>query len=159
MLKIFPLPCGIFLFFSIFSASSALAQTRKTVGAAEATGAFRNYFSGKARGSFDEIKIQSIGKGKLKVSFDLTYPHRDASGKMTANMGTGQGIAAITGDTAIYSSDEFGKCRITIKFVKPGQIKVTQSGSDSDCGFGFNVTADGTYRKVSGAKPKFENTK
>lgn len=139
------------------SAQDSFAQSRKAVSAAEVTGTFRSYFSGKAKGSYDEIKVASAGKGKLKVSFNLVYPHLDANGEMTANMGSADGEAAIDGDTAVYSSTEFGQCKITIKFVKPGQIKVTQSGNDSDCGFGFNVSATGIYKKVSGAKPKFES--
>lgn len=138
------------------SAGQIFAQKRKAVSAAEVTGTFRSYFgSGKAKGSFDEIKILSAGKGKLKVSFNLVYPYIDGNGEMSANMGTAEGIALIAGDTAVYSSDEFGQCRITIKFVKPGQIKAAQNGSDAECGFGANVSADGIYKKVSGAKPRF----
>jgi hypothetical protein len=71
-------------------------------------------------------------------------------------MGTGGGTAKISGDTAIYENNEFGPCKITIKFVKAGTIKVTQEGSDADCGFGHNVTAEGTYKKISSKKPKFD---
>ena len=39
---------------------------------------------------------------------------------------------------------------------KGGKLLVTQ---ESSCGFGMNVTADGTYRKVSTRKPKFNETK
>lgn len=139
----------------VFTGNS-VAQNRKAVGAAEVNGTFRDYFTGKNKGSYNEIKILALGKGKLKVSFELIYPYQTASGEATANMGSAEGEAMIEGDTAVYSSSEFGECRITIKFVKPGQIKVTQSGTDAQCGFGFNVSADGTYKKTSGAKPKFE---
>ena len=152
-----PVIIGIYSLIFVSAANSFAQQTRQAVSVREVTGTFRDYFSGKAKGSYSEIKISSAGKGKLKVSFDLTYPHLDASGQMSANTGTSGGIAEISGDTAVYSSTEFGQCEITIKFVKPGQIKVTQSGTDSDCGFGFNVTATGTYKKVSGAKPRFES--
>lgn len=148
----------VFLFAVVFFlfAASAFAQNRPSVGAAEVNGTFRSYFSGKYKGSYDEVKIASVGKGKLRVSFELTYPHIDGTGAMSANVGEADGTAIIEGDTAIYSSDEFGQCRITIKFVKPGTIKITQTGADTDCGFGHNVTADGTYKKTSGAKPKFD---
>lgn len=144
------------LFFLAFGAVfQTRAQNRKAVSGAEVTGTFRDYFNGKFKGSHNEIKILALGKGKIKVSFDLLYPHLDAEGKMTANMGAAEGEATISGDTAIYSSDEFGECKITIKFVKPGIIKVRQESTDSECGFGFNVNAEGTYKKTSGAKPKF----
>ena len=141
--------------FSLLLAASnnALAQTRKAVGAAEVNGTYRQCFSGKFKGTCDEIKILALGKGKLKVSFDLVYPHLDAENKPTANVGSADGEATISGDTAIYSNDEYGECKITIKFVKPGQIEVAQDGGS--CGFGFNVSADGTYKKTSSAKPKF----
>ena len=142
--------------FSVFVTVPVLGQTtRKSVSAAEVTGTFRHNFTGKFRGSSSEVKIVSIGKGKLKVAFDLVYPYEIGDGELSANTGTAEGEAAIEGDTAVYSSTEFGPCRITIKFVKLGQIKVTQEGADADCGFGHNVMADGAYRKVSSAKPKF----
>ncbi|MGI8469285.1 MAG: hypothetical protein ACR2N3_12615 [Pyrinomonadaceae bacterium] len=140
------------------SAGNTFAQSRKAVGAPEVTGIFRAYLSG-TKGLYDEIKILSAGRGRLKISFDLVYPFVDGTGQMSANMGTAAGEAAIAGDTAVYSSTEFGQCKITIKFVKPGQIKVMQNGSDVECGFGANVSANGTYKKVSGAKPKFESAK
>ncbi len=53
----------------------------------------------------------ALGKGKVKLAFDLTYPFIDGDGDMSANVGTLEGIADISGDTAIYSSNEFGECR------------------------------------------------
>ena len=140
---------------SFISAAETRAQNRKSVSAAEVNGTFRSFFKGRFKGSSNEIKILALGKGKLRVSFDLLYPYFLGTGELSANLGQGEGEAMIEGDTAVYSSDEFGACKITIKFVKPGIIKVSQEATDADCGFGHNVTADGTYRKVSGAKPKF----
>ena len=131
------------------------AQTRKSVSASEVNGIFRSYFDGKFKGNYNEIKILALGKGKLRVAFELTYPYIDGTGGLMANVGTADGTAIIEGDTAIFSPDENGQCKITIKFLKLGTIKVTQSGVDSECGFGFNVNASGTYKKMSSAKPKF----
>jgi hypothetical protein len=136
-------------------AAVAGQASRKSVSGAEVTGTFHHAFTGKFKGSANEIKILALGKGKLKVSFDLLYPFIDGNGEKSANMGQLEGNAAIVGDTATLTSTEFGPCTITIKFVRPGTIKVTQEGDDSACGFGHNVSADGTYKKVSGAKPKF----
>lgn len=142
--------------FSIFLTISASGQaTRKRVSASEVTGTFRREFTGKFRGLSSEIRIVSIGRGKLRVAFDLIYPYEIGDGELTANTGTADGEARIEGDTAVYSSNEFGPCRITIKFVRPGRINAAQKGSDADCGFGHNVSADGGYKKVSSAKPKF----
>ena len=64
----------------------------------------------------------------------------------TANMGEGSGIATIEGDTATFKPDGAeDECKITMKFTG-GRLVVTQEGI---CGFGHNVTADGTYRRVS----------
>lgn len=129
---------------------------RKSVSAKEVTGTFRMNFTGKFKDFSNEIKISSIGSGKVKVSFELVYPHFDGSGNPSPNMGNAEGIAKISGDTAVYENNEFGSCKITIKFVKVGIIKVTQEDSDADCGFGHNVSASGTYKKISSKKPKFE---
>ena len=135
----------------VASAQSA----RASVSASEVNGTFRMNFTGKFKGSYNEIKILARGGGRLRVAMDLLYPYM-VKGDLLANVGELDGQAVIKGDTAIYASSESGKCTITIKFVRPGTIKVSQEG---DCGFGHNVIADGTYHKVSSAKPKFETAK
>lgn len=139
----------------IFTFQSSAQTSRKSVSAAEVNGTFRDYFTGKFKENSNEIKVLALGKRKLKISFDLVYPFIDGTGEMSANMGEAEGSAEINGDTAVFTSSESGGCKITIKFVKPGSLKVTQNGADSQCGFGFNVSASGNYRKVNGAKPKF----
>ena len=140
----------------IFAFSSVASAQRASVSGAEVTGTFRYNFKGKYKGSSSEVKILALGKGKLKISMNLIYPFTDPSGQLSANVGEAQGTANIDGDTAVFSPDGAEGCKITIKFVKPGQIKITEDGGDSGCGFGHNVTSDGIYTKVSGAKPKFE---
>ena len=152
--SIFLVLCAVV--FTSFAALSAQAQTsRKSVPASEVNGTFQMDFKGKFKGSSNEIKILALGKGRLQIAMDLLYPYI-VRGEMSANMGQLDGEAKIEGDTAVYESTEFGQCRITIKFVQPGTIKVSQEGTDADCGFGHNVMADGTYRRVSSAKPTFE---
>lgn len=140
-------------------AFSTVAQTsRKSVSGAEVTGTFKMSFIGaKYKGLTNDLYIQALGKGKLKIMFDLIYPYTLNNGEVSVNMGSLSGEASIVGDTAIYESDEFGPCKITIKFVRSGQVKVTQDGQSFDCGFGHNVMAAGTYKKTSSAKPKFES--
>lgn len=152
--KLFLLFFTVFLTL-IFSFDSKSQTSRKAVSGAEVTGTFRSYFKGKFKGSSNEIQIIALGKGKLKIRFDLIYPFVDGNGDLNANMGQAEGEAEIVGDRATYTNAEYGDCKITIKFVKSGTITVTQESDSSDCGFGFNVSADGTYKKVSSAKPKF----
>lgn len=135
---------------------AAVQKSRTSVSAAEVNGTFRMNFTGKYKGSFDEIKILALGGGRLRVAMDLLYPYM-YKGDLLANTGELDGEAVIKGDTAIYASSESGKCTITIKFVRPGTIKVSQEGSDAACGFGRNVMADGTYHRVSSKKPTFES--
>lgn len=153
LLSIFPA-----LVLMVFCTADLHAQAaRASVPASEVNGTFRSYFKGKYKGSSNEIKILALGGGKLKVGFDLVYPFTDGTGELSANLGQLTGVAIISGDTAVYSSEEYGTCRITIKFVKPGTIRVDDVGG-SGCGFGHNVTAAGTYTRSSRVKPKFESS-
>ena len=131
------------------------AGQRKSVSGGEATGTFRYSFTGKFRGNYSDIKIQALGKGKLRVGFELTYPYMVGK-EMTANVGTGVVEASIDGDTAVYETSEDGSCKITIKFVRPGTIDVSQEQEGVGCGFGLNVSAAGTYRKISSKRPNFD---
>ena len=142
----------------VFAGDLAAQKSRSRVSPSEVNGTFRSDFSGKFKGVSNELKVYALGGGKLHIAFDLIYPYV-VNGELSANMGYLDGQATIKGDTANYESTEFGACKITIKFVKPGTVKVTQAGTDADCGFGHNVMSVGTYRKVSGRKPKFDTNR
>jgi hypothetical protein len=140
---------GVFIFiFSLFTTIETIAQTRKSVSGAEVTGTFRNI-------SGSEFGILALGRGKLRISFSGVYPYKTANGEATANMGEATGEAEIAGDTATFRPEDTEQCTITIKFLPSGRLKVTQKGTDAECGFGRNVSAAGNYKKVSNAKPKF----
>ncbi len=137
------------------------AQNRKSVSASEVNGTFRYDFTGKFKGSSNEIKILALGKGKLKISFELVYPFLMNDGEIMVNLGYATGIAEIEADQAVYTAEnEYGDepCRILIGFVKPGEIIVTQESSGSDCGFGHNVSSEGRYKKISSKKPTFDDS-
>ena len=120
------------------------ADTDKSVTAAQVNGTW------KTKGG--EFKIWALGKQRLQVEFSGVYEYKTPQGP-TANVGEGSGIATIEGDTAIFKPEGAEEeCRITLKFTG-GKLVVTQTGI---CGFGHNVSAEGTYRKVSSNKPKFE---
>jgi len=100
----------------------------------------------------NEFKIWALGQQKLQIEFSGVWEHDSVAGR-TANTGEGSGIARIEGDTAIFKPDGAeDECKITLKFAG-GKLIVDQTGI---CGFGFNVRADGTYKKISSAKPKFD---
>ena len=137
----------VFVFCSAL-ATEAKSQNRKAVSSAEVTGTFRDISS-------SEFSILALGKGKLRVSFSGVYNYKMTNGEPMANLGEARGEAEIAGDTATFTPEDTEECTITLKFLRGGKMKVTQKGSDADCGFGHNVTADGMYKKISGVKPKF----
>ena len=99
------------------------------------------------------FKVWALGNQKLKIEFAGSYEYKTAEGMM-ANSGSGDGIAQIEGTTAIFKpGDSDDECKITMKFTQ-GKLVVDQEGG---CGFGHNVTANGTYRKISSRKPKFDS--
>ena len=132
-----------------FFAPNATAGER-SVTDAEATGTYRD-----AEGN-SEIRILALGHGKLKVQLALVYEYRSGGGPM-ANLGDASGEATIENDIAVFVPEEAGDCKITMTFLPNGKLKVEQQGEE--CGFGHNVRADGTFRKISNRKPKFDEAR
>ncbi len=120
------------------------AQNTKVVTAAQANGVYRYYKS--------EFRILALGHGNLKVQFDGIYMTRAGY----PNMGYATAEAKIEGNVATFKPPDTERCEITLVFL-PNRLRVTQEGSDADCGFGHNVYAAGTYRKIRSGKPKFES--
>ena len=132
----------------VFAASiaTARAESDKNVTAAQINGTW------KTKGG--EFKIWALGEQKLQVEFSGVYEYKTGDGEPTANTGEGSGIAKIEGNTANFKPDGAeDECKIILKFTN-GKLVVTQVGI---CGFGFNVSAAGTYKKVSSRKPKFDS--
>jgi hypothetical protein len=130
--------------FAVLYTTQARAAMQTVVTAAQVNGTWDS-----KHGAF---KVWALGNQKLKVEFDGVYEYTSSAGPM-ANTGEGRGIAFIEGNTAIFRPDGAeDECKITMKFTR-GKLIVTQ---ESNCGFGHNVTADGTYRKTSSRKPKFD---
>lgn len=150
--------CLIFVLTVMMSATMfVVAQAaRPSVKAAEVNGTFKMNFNGKFRKFSNEIKILALGGGKIRFAMDLVYPYSMKNGEPMVNMGGLDGEASIVGDTANYVSED-GGCKFVFKFVKPGTIKITEDETDGGCGFGHNVSAQGTYLKVSRLKPTFES--
>ena len=120
------------------------AGSDKSVTAAQVNGTWK--------AKWGEFKIWALGHQRLQIEFSGVYEYKTPMGP-TANTGEGSGTATIEGDTAIFKPEgaEEG-CQIKLKFAG-SKLVVTQTGI---CGFGHNVTAAGTYKKVSAKKPKFD---
>jgi hypothetical protein len=119
------------------------AQNSKVATAAQVNGVYRYYQS--------ECRVLALGHNKLKVQFDGIY----MTVAKSPNMGYAMGEATIEGNVATFIPPDTERCKITMTFM-PGKLVVKQNGSDADCGFGHNVNATGTYRKIRAGKPKFE---
>ena len=117
---------------------------KQIVTAAQANGVYRYYQN--------EFRILALGRNKLKVQFDGVHPTAGGS----VNIGYAAGEAIIDGNIATFKPLDTERCEITLIFLT-NKLKVMQDGSDADCGFGHNVFAAGTYRKVKSGKPKFES--
>jgi hypothetical protein len=148
MKRLLLFPVTFIFVFSLFMAIEVIAQTRKSVSGAEVTGTFRDV-------SGSELHISALGKGKLRVSFSGVYNYKMRNGEPMANLGEARGEAEIAGDTALFKPEDTEECTITIRFLPGKRLKVRQKGTDSECGFGVNVSAAGDYKKISNSKPKF----
>jgi hypothetical protein len=128
------------LYLAAASIVTVRADSEKSVTAAQVNGTWKTKYS--------EFKIWALGQQRLQIEFSGVYEYK------TANEGEGSGIATIEGDTAIFKPEGAEEeCRITLKFTG-SKLLVNQTGI---CGFGHNVSAAGTYKKVSAKKPKFES--
>ena len=134
-------------------ASAGMPQTKTAqappakppvVTAAQVNGVYRFYKS--------EFRILALGQQKLKVQFDGVY----VTVSRSVNIGYAGGEATIDGNVATFVPPDTERCKITMKFL-PGKMVVTQEGGDFECGFGHNVNAAGTYKKIKSGKPKFES--
>lgn len=133
------------LWLTAVSVVTVQAGSDKSVTAAQVNGTW------KMKGG--EFKIRALGKQRLQIEFSDVYEYKTPQGP-SANEGVGSGIATIEGDTAIFKPEGAEEeCQITPKFTG-GKLVVIQTGI---CGFGHNVTAAGTYKKVSAKKPKFDS--
>ena len=121
---------------------TAASQTSRVVTATETNGTYRD--SGK------EFRVLALGHHKLKVQFNGTYQTITKS----VNYGSARGQARIEGNVATFSPEDKQNCKITMTFLT-NKLVVKQDGEDFACGFGHNVNATGTYRKVRGGKPRF----
>lgn len=131
-------------------AGEAPAQ-RAAVSVAEVTGTFST--GGETANT---LKIAALGGGKLRVAFSLAYLWKNSAGEWMANTGEPSGIALIKADEAVLDlSENDRQCKITIKFVKPGKVEVSEGDDCAGIVGGMNVTSAGTYKKIRSAKPKF----
>ena len=115
----------------------------KVVTAAQVNGVWRFYKS--------TFRILALGNNKLKIQFDGVYTNIVKN----VNIGYTEGIATIEGNVATLIPEDTKGCKFTMTFLR-GKLEVKQDGADYECGFGHNVNATGTYKRIRSGKPKFQ---
>ena len=101
---------------------------------------------GELRNSLD---VQQLPGGKIK--FGLIALWVSPNNPENIHNGELHGEVPLANGVAVFES---GTCRITMKF-SSSKVEITESDENGDCGFGANVTAAGTYRKINSKTPKF----
>ena len=128
----------------LLASSLAIAQSSsRSVTAAQINGVYK-YLR-------NDFRILALGHNKLKVQFNGEWMTRGGY----PNIGEAIGEATIVGNVATFIPGDTTKCKITLTFLGNNKMVVTQEGLDAECGFGHNVMASGTYRRVKAGKPKF----
>ena len=128
----------------LLASSLVLGQTSsRSVTAAQINGVYK-YLR-------NDFRILALGHNKLKVQFNGEWMTRGGY----PNIGEAIGEATIVGNVATFIPGDTTKCKITLTFLGNNKMVVTQEGLDAECGFGHNVMASGTYRRVKAGKPKF----
>jgi hypothetical protein len=134
--------CGALLpVHALESARASLPINQTIVTAAQVNGTWRN--------GRNEFRIWALGGQRLQVEFSGVSEFPPG----VSHVGEDSGIARIEGDTATFGPQPEGveECSITMRFTR-GRLVVTQNGR---CGYGHNVSAEGTYRRVSASRPRF----
>ena len=104
----------------------------------DVTGTYRM----KDRGAAGVVLVQKTANGRIKFYVNATY---------RMNTGELSGEVPLTGSAGNYVDKELD-CTLSFNFV-PDSLVLNQDGS---CGMGLNVSAAGTYKRVSSAPPKFD---
>jgi hypothetical protein len=130
--------------------SSSIGAVAKTTTKAKAPGNVTGHYRVRYQEFRNRIDVQQLSGSKVK--FDLLALWVSHYNPENVHNGTAQGIVRLTNGVAIY---EDGSCRLKMEFF-PNKLRITQGEGFGDCGFGANVTATGTYRKVDNKKPKFD---
>ena len=130
----------------VFASCCAVLPQPRIVTAAQANGTYRL--------RSNEIKILAMGNNKLRIQMDLAWEYKSPNGP-TANVGQAHGEATIENDVATFRPKGTEDCTVTIKFLTGNRIRVSEDRM-LNCGWGFNVSSTGTYRKIRAGKPKFD---
>jgi hypothetical protein len=125
-------------------------NTTENAQSSRLTGTYR-YKSGTYNNT---ISVQQQGNNRLRVELYASYEY-EINGNMNVNVGEAKGVVTLNGDTAIFVPEDREDCKIALKF--SGSKIIVKQESKSNCGFGLNAYAGGTYKKVNN-KPDFSDS-
>ena len=104
-------------------------------------------------GARAELRIWTLDERRLQVEFEGAFAYKTGIGH-TVNSGSAQGVALVRHGEARFKG-EGTDCWFILR-LGGDRMVVTQVGSTC---VGFNVTATGTYRRVSADRPTFQFTR
>ena len=131
----------------LFASSICAAQAQKVrpVTVKNVTGHYR-----LTKDEFrNRLDVQQVTGGKIKfylLALWVSYNNPD-----NVHNGELNGVVALQKGIALYDRDD---CKLKFEFLS-NRVRITQL-NDEGCGFGANVTAAGTYRKLDSKNPKFD---
>ncbi len=131
------------LFVGLSHADSFASQkVKKRVQTGSVTGTYKYVLN--------TVEVLELPDHRVRISFSGFWPN-DHRRVETRNVGNFDETVPLKGRTAVVKPRYGDKdCAITLEF-RASKVIVTEEGYR--CGFGFNVEADGTYRKVSSKPP------
>lgn len=141
------------LLFALLATLPAVPVRAQATDAARFNGTWEMRLGSMASGGAEtsgEFRIWALDERRLRVEFLGLYAHKTEHGP-TANSGTTSGVAVLDRGKAELTSEE-GDCAFILR-LRGDTLVVTQSGYGC---FGWNVTAEGTYRRVDASRPAFE---
>lgn len=95
-----------------------------------------------------EIKLLVIDEKTVRFAISVVGP------PPAHNQGMMEGNGTLVDNVVTVSTTDFGgKCTITFTISGDQLVAKTLAGGDAECGFGHNITADGTYKMVDDLNP------
>ncbi|HWN07910.1 MAG TPA: hypothetical protein VNO50_01250 [Pyrinomonadaceae bacterium] len=98
----------------------------------------------------NSLDVRQLRGGKIK--FALIALWVSPNNPQNIHNGELHGVARLENGVAMYES---GNCKVRMSFASNRVIIKTDDVID-DCGFGANVAASGTYRKINSKSPRFD---
>jgi len=89
----------------------------------------------------------------LQNGNEIRFQLEIARGAPSYNSGWIEGKFLLKGSSGVFQSSEYGKCAIKFEF-KKSKVYLEEK-NHHECGFGYNVYADGDLTIKSRKKPKF----